>query len=354
VIAFAEDLWNNFQGPCPGWAPTHAPGFVGECIRIRRKNHRGCGVAPEGKRAVNTRYDVVIVGHFARDRNVFRGKVASVPGGAVYYGGHVLAGLGVRGAIATRLAEEDLPLLGPLAARGLDVFHRVGPATTGIENTYLDETMDRRTCVPIAVGTPFRAGEFPRLSASIVHVAPLIQGEAPHEFVRELASWGRLGLDAQGFLRVHRDGSLRLERNERFPELLRHAEFLKLDHAEAETLTGHKDRHVAMARILDMGVREVVLSHAEGVTARRGMHAADAPWTSRDLRGRTGRGDTCMAAYLACRALGLGLEESLPLAAEVTSRKMEREGPFSLHLDELPPEVAAPLREKIAARENPP
>ncbi len=297
-------------------------------------------------------YDVIIAGHFARDRNVFMGKAADVPGGAVYYGGHVLAALGVRGAIVTRLAEQDRPLLDSLADRGVDVLHRAGPATTGIENTYLDETMDRRNCVPIAIGHPFRPGEFPAMKTHIVHIAPLIRGEAPGEFVRELGAWGRLGLDAQGFLRVHRDGSLRLERDDRFRELLRHAEFLKLDHAEAETLTGCTDRGAAMDRILEMGVEEVVLSHASGVTARRGMEVVDAPWTSRQLRGRTGRGDTCMAAYLACRALGLGIEDSLALAAEVTSRKMEQPGPFSLHGNNLSPALLAPLREKLAARKT--
>jgi len=268
----------------------------------------------------------------------------------VLYGGHVLAALGVRGAVVTRMAAPDRSLLDPLADRGIGVFHRTAAATTGIENTYLDETMDRRHCAPIAVGSPFRPGEFPPLSAGIVHVAPLIRGEAPEAFVRELAAWGRLGLDAQGFLRVHRDGTLRLEPHAAFRDLLRIAEFLKLDHAEAETLTGCRDREAAMERILETGAREVVLSHAEGVTARRGARRADAPWTARQLRGRTGRGDTCMAAYLSCRALGLDMEEALPLAAEITSRKMEREGPFSLGLDELSAERTAPLRARLAAR----
>jgi sugar/nucleoside kinase (ribokinase family) len=298
------------------------------------------------------RYDVIIVGHFARDRNVVRGESRTVPGGAVYYGGHVLAALGVRGAVATRLAEGERPLLDSLAQRGVDVFLRLGSATTGIENTYLDETMDRRNCVPIAIGPPFQRDDFQPLTAAVVHIAPLIQGEAPDEFVRQVRGWGRLSLDAQGFLRVHRNRTLRLEPDDRFRRLLASAEFLKLDHAEAETLTGHKDRHTAMDRILDLGVKEVVLTHAEGVTARRGAKTVDAPWTSRDMRGRTGRGDTCMAAYLAGRSLGLEPTDSLPLAAEITSRKMEQEGPFSLHRDDLPLDLIAPLREKLEARET--
>jgi sugar/nucleoside kinase (ribokinase family) len=295
-------------------------------------------------------YDVTIVGHFARDRNVYQGQSRTLLGGAVHYGGHVLAALGVRGAIATRMAETERPLLAPLEEKGVRVFCRYGTATTGIENTYLDRSMDRRNCIPIAIGDPFRPDDFAPVSTAIVHIAPLIHGEAPDDFVREISSWGRLGLDAQGFLRVHRDGTLRLEKNERFEKILPSAEFLKLDHAEAETLTGLQELPAALDRIQEMGVREVVLTHAEGVIARRDGDAVEAPWTSRELRGRTGRGDTCMAAYLACRSLGLGPGEALPLAAEVTSRKMEQEGPFSPDPAGLDPDLTAPLREKLAER----
>ena len=46
------------------------------------------------------------------------------------------------------------------------------------------------------------------------------------------------------------------------------------------------------------------------------------------LSGRTGRGDTCMASYLA-RRLREGPEESLRFAAALTSMKLEQAGPFS-------------------------
>lgn len=295
-------------------------------------------------------YDVIIVGHFAKDRNVYQGEARTVLGGAVQYGGAALASTGVRGAILTRLSEQDRPLLDGLEARGVQVFCRYGSSTTGIQNTYLDENRDRRTCRPLAVGEPFEPGEFAALSARIVHVAPLIQGEAPEAFVRELATWGALSLDAQGFLRVHRDGGLRLEANAAFSELARSAAFLKLDHAEAEVMTGERDLTSALSRLEEAGVREVVLTHAEGVIASRDGHRVDAPWTARRLDGRTGRGDTCMAAYLACRSLDLPPEDALPVAACLTSRKMEREGPLEGDLAELAPLSLSRLVEKIRAR----
>jgi len=296
------------------------------------------------------RFDVVLAGHFARDRDVYQGKARAMLGGSVYFGGFALAGLGVRAAILTRLAEKERPLLDPLAERGVHIFCRYGTQTSGIENTYLDETRDRRQCKPIAVGEPFQPGDFPRMQATVVHLAPLIQGEAPPAFVEELLAWGRLSLDAQGFLRMHRQGTLRLEKNEYLESILPRAAFLKLDHAEAETMTGRRDLASALERLAEMGAGEMVLTHASGVIACRNGKRVDAPWTAENLSGRTGRGDTCMASYLACRALDLEPEEALPLAAELTSRKMEQEGPFRGALDALQPTTAACLQRKLAER----
>jgi hypothetical protein len=294
------------------------------------------------------RFDVVLAGHFARDRDVYQGKARPMLGGSVYFGGHALASLGVRGAILTRLAEQDRYQLDDLEARGIQVFCRYGTETSGIENTYLDATRDRRHCKPIAVGEPFQVGDFPRMRVNIVHVAPLLKGEVPREFVEFLAGWGRLSLDAQGFLRVHREGTLKLERSEEFESMIRGADFLKVDHAEAETMTGRKELNAALERLREMGAMEIVLTHATGVIVCKDGKTAEAPWTASSLPGRTGRGDTCMSTYLACRALELGPEEALPIAAELTSRKMEKEGPYRGSLASLSPEVTAPLQKRLA------
>ncbi len=53
----------------------------------------------------------------------------------------------------------------------------------------------------------------------------------------------------------------------------------------------------------------------------------ESPFTGFTVEGRTGRGDTCTAAFL----VGLqrmGLREATALAAEVTSRKMQYRGAY--------------------------
>jgi sugar/nucleoside kinase (ribokinase family) len=45
------------------------------------------------------------------------------------------------------------------------------------------------------------------------------------------------------------------------------------------------------------------------------------------MRGRTGRGDTCLATYLGTR-LSASPEEATRLAAAITTLKMEQPGPW--------------------------
>ena len=52
-----------------------------------------------------------------------------------------------------------------------------------------------------------------------------------------------------------------------------------------------------------------------------------APLKPRNLTGRTGRGDTTFAGYLAKRLVG-GIEEATLYAAALVSLKMETPGPF--------------------------
>ena len=44
--------------------------------------------------------------------------------------------------------------------------------------------------------------------------------------------------------------------------------------------------------------------------------------------GRTGRGDTCTASFLAGRRRGMSLAEATSFAAAVTSEKMRYRGPY--------------------------
>lgn len=61
----------------------------------------------------------------------------------------------------------------------------------------------------------------------------------------------------------------------------------------------------------------------------------EAPFRPKVLAGRTGRGDTCFAAYLGRRFLGDSPAEATRFAAALTTLKLECPGPFRASLDEV-------------------
>ena len=76
-----------------------------------------------------------------------------------------------------------------------------------------------------------------------------------------------------------------------------------------------------------LGPREIVLTHRNGVLVYAGGEFHEAGFFPERLVGRSGRGDTCLAAYVA-RRLAFPSAEATRWAAAVTSLKMEAEGPF--------------------------
>ncbi|HOG47549.1 MAG TPA: PfkB family carbohydrate kinase, partial [Anaerolineae bacterium] len=109
---------------------------------------------------------------------------------------------------------------------------------------------------------------------------------------------------------------------------------LKVDQAEAEVLTGELDARTAAMLLAGWGAREVLLTHATGVTVCAEGRVWWAPFVPRGLNGRTGRGDTCLAAYLA-RRLTAGPAEACRFAAAVTSLKLEVPGPLQASAEEI-------------------
>jgi len=141
-------------------------------------------------------------------------------------------------------------------------------------------------------------------------------------------------LDVQGFMR-HAVGSDLVSKDwAQKQEAFQYLDFLKTDAAEAEILTGKADRGEALRVLADLGAKEIILTHSREVLAYAEGKVYQAPFKARNLSGRTGRGDTCFAAYLTQR-LRKSPEEALRYAAALTSLKMERPGPFKGQLKDL-------------------
>lgn len=286
-------------------------------------------------------YDLVLVGAISKDRNVVMGQEEAMYGGGSYIGAFAAANSGFRVAVVTKLAEEDSRSLEPFKKAGIDVFPNMSSQTTSIKNVYTTPDMDRRTCYMISMADPFCPEDFPKdMQAHVYQIAALIAGEVPLEVVKFLAGKGKVGLDAQGFVRTTKGNELVSRDWQEKKEAFRYLDFLKTDAAEAEILTGKTDREEAIYALAEMGAKEIVLTHSSEVMAYADGNVYTAPFRARNLSGRTGRGDTCFASYLTQR-LSKEPEESLRFAAALTSLKMEVPGPFC----GKPEDVEALLRE---------
>ena len=104
-------------------------------------------------------------------------------------------------------------------------------------------------------------------------------------------------------------------------------DYFKTDAAEAEVLTGLTDRSEAAKVLHDWGAKEVVITHNTEVLAYDGDKIYTCPIKARNLSGRTGRGDTTFAGYIAERQRA-GVEEALNFCTALVSLKMETPGPF--------------------------
>ncbi len=281
----------------------------------------------ESRQDGSSTVDVAVIGHFAKDIIISRGRHEIASGGSVYYGAFAMRRLGLSVAVVTRLASADFTRLDELRAAGILVYARAAQQTSGIENVYFTEDMDRRRTRPLGFAGPFSLEDLPDIEAKLWLIGPIMAGEVDLPLLRSISGRGPVALDAQGFVRV-RDGDRLIFRD--WPEKqagLPHVRYLKVDSAEAEVLTGYTDPVEATIALAGYGVREVILTYAQGVLVLAGGVHYEAPFMPMQIRGRTGRGDTCFAAYLAKR-LSAPPEEACRFAALVASRKMEAPGPF--------------------------
>jgi len=285
---------------------------------------------------MRNRYDVITIGNYTKDTIVSSAGTRQVDGGGVNYAAHAAAALGLRVAAVTRLASEDSSVVRALERAGIDVFAHETPSSTLMRLEYPTANVDERVLSVAATAGSFTVDQVRDLDARAFVVSPSLRGEVPVEVMRELRGKGAVvGADAQGFVRVRAaDGSLHHQDWPERDEVLALVDVFKVDVVEAEFLTGEGEPALAARALAALGVREVVLTHRNGllVHAQGRLHAAE--FFPSSLIGRSGRGDTCLGSYVAARLTAEPAEATLWSAA-VTSLKMEVEGPIHRSRDEI-------------------
>lgn len=279
-------------------------------------------------------YDTLIIGPVSLDHNIdYEGREYHEVGGAIVQSGFAASRIGHGTALFTKLDPRDADIRQVFAASGADLFWKESAKTTSIRNQYFTADKETRECKAISVCDPFHIEELPALSTGIYHLAGLIYGDFSSDFIRHLGErvhnqGGKLALDVQCLLRhAESDGSMVFYDWTDKKTHLKYIDFLKADAAEAEILTGEKDR-VEAAKLLHLwGAKEIMITHNTEVLIYDGTEIFTCPIKARNLSGRTGRGDTCFSGYITER-LTKNIPDALLFATALVSLKMETVGPF--------------------------
>lgn len=280
--------------------------------------------------------DLMFIGPVTRDINVdYTDQTVREIGGAVYFCAFpaVIAGADIHVAVKMNPDDSDVLAAFELPPERITVLPDAN--TTLMHNKYFTADRERRIGTCLAQSGTIAAGGIPPVSARLYHLAGLLFGDFHPGLIEALAQKGKVSIDAQGFLRHNENGQMTFHDWADKLQQLPHLDFLKVDAAEAEILTGRSDRLAAAEQLHAWGAREIVVSHNSEILVYDGSRHHRCPITARNLSGRTGRGDTTMGAYLAKRITGSDVDSALKFATAAVSLKMETPGPLRKTHDEI-------------------
>lgn len=292
--------------------------------------------------SIEKMYDLVCIGNYTKDTIISPSGIKYVDGGAINYAAHAAVRLGLHVAVVTHLAVEDQRVVDKFQADGIDCYPTYTPTSTCMQLDYPTTNPDIRTLSVASTAGSISESELKDIQTRSAIIGSSLRGEVGLDVIRTLH--GKkvfLGADMQGYVRVLRGQSLVYEPWDEMEETLPYLDVLKSDAVEAEYLTGEADRFKAAEKFAQMGTKEVVLTHKNGVLVYANGEFYEAGFYSNKLDGRSGRGDTCIGSYMAMR-LTLNPCEAGIWAAAVTSLKMEKLGPF----DRTRGDVLALLKDK--------
>jgi len=280
-------------------------------------------------------YDVVYIGNYTKDTIISPVGIQHVDGGGSRYAAYAAARLGLKVAVVTRLAQEDVHIVEDLERLGIGCFPTYTPQSTLMNMEYptVDPDIRNLTVAGVAGAITVSAVENIHMKASVIISS--LRGEVGLDVIRKLRREKvLLAADVQGFVRVLRGRELKFEPWLEMQETLAYLDILKSDAVEAEFLTGETDIFKAAHVYASMGPKEIVLTHRDGLLVFAENQFYELGFYPSRLDGRSGRGDTCIGTYIAMR-LSKSPKEAAVWAAAVTSLKMENLGPFNRTVNDV-------------------
>ena len=277
------------------------------------------------------KYTSMLIGHTTLDTNTDHlGNTVKIVGGAVIYSSASAHALGHRVLVVTKIADKDMNRLEQFTIPKEDIICLPCEKSMDLVNVYHTADKERRTCTCLSKGDPFKASEIPEADVGIYHLAGLVYGDFDSELIISLSKKAPVALDVQAMLRHvnEEDGSMYFEDWSEKLNCLPYVTYLKTDAAEAEIMTGCSDRKEAAKHLYSWGAKEIMITHNTEVLIYDGKDFYTCQIKSRNLSGRTGRGDTTFAAYINERVEGVSIPDALLTASATVSLKMETPGPF--------------------------
>jgi sugar/nucleoside kinase (ribokinase family) len=277
-------------------------------------------------------FDSLIIGQPSLDINTdYQGNTIRETGGAVVYSGFAASSLGHPACVLPKASPATIDTTALFAgAEHITVLPLLSPHSTSIENIYHTADKERRTCRAVSRIAGYQVFEIPPVDAGIYHLAGLMSGDIGDELIEFAHKKAKTALDVQCLLRRadKKTGEMSFFDWPGKRDLLPMIDFLKTDAAEAEILTGLKNRANAARMLHNWGAKEIMITHNTEVLIYDGKKTYTQPIKARNLTGRSGRGDTCFSGYITER-LTRGIPEALLTAAALVSLKMENPGPFA-------------------------
>jgi sugar/nucleoside kinase (ribokinase family) len=276
-----------------------------------------------------SRFDFVSIGAYTKDTIVTRSGTRHVDGGGYSYAAFAARLADVSVGAVTRLAAEDRKSTDLLRSTGVEVVVHESRQSTLMRLEYPTDNVDERVLTVAAVADSFVPADVAAIEAGAILISASIRGEVPLSVVEAVrAKTSRVGLDVQGFVRVRTpQGRLAYEPWPEMRKVLGLVDVLKSDAVEGEFLTGERDLQAIARKLASYGPNEIVLTHKDGVLVLANGNLHEQPFLPLELRGRSGRGDTCVGSYLS-RRLSAEPAEAAVWAAALTSLKLEAEGPI--------------------------
>ncbi len=278
---------------------------------------------------------VCIVGYVTREYEIWStGERREIVAGAAYFVSYALASLGIKPRLVTKSGIEVAHVLDELKSMGIEIVNR--GSRTMISNLIYRTISDREIEV-VSPPEPYTPSDIESCGfCDIIYLGPHTVTDMGLEVLKQATRLSKIVVvDVQGYTR--RLISKKIEyvdwiwKHSAAP----HIAGLKVDHREGKLLTGCLEPSAILRKLYEIGFRETVLTTDSGVYLYSDGLELFAPYRVEKVVGRTGRGDTAMAAYIYSKASGLKPHEAVKFIAAATSIKLATQGPLRASAEEV-------------------